>query len=144
MVKTWTNAIHIVAFVNQPLATPHQAFLPIGSEVPLAKKSSFPPGEAKRRLREPIPFNVPIHSGNGGWLRVPIIYKLFTHAIVLRHFHDDCTNCKCVNTPIIEYARPGSPILLTMCSSLFNSCNWREPHSTTEIRKSAQFRAAGK
>ena len=82
--KTGTNAIHIVAFVNQPLAAPHQSFLTIGSEVPLVKKSSFPPGEAKRRLREPIPFIVPIHSGNGGWLRVSIIYKLFTPAIVLR------------------------------------------------------------
>ena len=29
------------------IAAPHQAFLPIGSEVPIAKKSSFPPGEAK-------------------------------------------------------------------------------------------------
>ena len=28
-------------------ATPHQSFLSIGSEVPIAKKSSFPPGEAK-------------------------------------------------------------------------------------------------
>ena len=65
------------------IATPHQSFLPIGSEVPLVKKSSFPPGEAKGRLRELIPFNVPIHSGNGGWLRIPIIYKLFTPAIVL-------------------------------------------------------------
>ena len=30
------------------------------------KPGSFPPGEAKRRLRELIPFNVPICSGNGG------------------------------------------------------------------------------
>ena len=81
--KTETNAIYPAAFINKPVAAPHQAFLPIGSEVPLAKKSSFPPGEAKRRLREPIPFNVPIHSGNGGLLKIPIIYKLFTHAIVL-------------------------------------------------------------
>ena len=86
MVKTWTNAIHIVAFVNQPVAAPHQSFLPIGSEAPLVKKSSFPPGEAKGRLRELIPFNVPIHSGNGGWLRIPIIYKLFTPAIVLPNY----------------------------------------------------------
>ena len=28
-------------------AIPHQSFLSIGSEVPIAKKSSFPPGEAK-------------------------------------------------------------------------------------------------
>ena len=28
-------------------AIPHQSFLAIGSEVPIAKKSSFPPGEAK-------------------------------------------------------------------------------------------------
>ena len=47
MVKTETNTIHPAAFMNQPVATPHQAFLPIGSEVPLVKKSSFPPGEAK-------------------------------------------------------------------------------------------------
>ena len=33
--------------MNKPVAAPHQAFLPIGSEVPLVKKSSFPPGEAK-------------------------------------------------------------------------------------------------
>ena len=87
MEKAGTNAIHIVAFVNQPLAAPHQAFLPIGSEVPLAKKSSFPPGEAKRRLRELVPFNVPLCSGNGRLLRVPIIYKMFTHAIVLIKIH---------------------------------------------------------
>ena len=46
-------------------------------------RSATPPGEAKRRLRELIPFNVPIHSRNGGLLKIPIIYKLFTHAIVL-------------------------------------------------------------
>ena len=28
-------------------AIPHQSFLTIGSEEPIAKKSSFPPGEAK-------------------------------------------------------------------------------------------------
>ena len=28
-------------------AIPHQSFLTIGFEVPIAKKSSFPPGEAK-------------------------------------------------------------------------------------------------
>ena len=83
MVKTEINAIHPAVFMNQPLASPHQSFLTIGSEVPLVKKSSFPPGEAKRRLRELIPFNVPIHSGNGGLLKIPIIYKLFTHAIVM-------------------------------------------------------------
>ena len=44
--------------MNQPVAAPHQAFLPIGSEVPLVKKSSFPPGEAKGQLRGLIPFNV--------------------------------------------------------------------------------------
>ena len=45
--KTRTYAFHLVAFIYQPVAAPHQAFLPIGSEVPLVKKSSFPPGEAK-------------------------------------------------------------------------------------------------
>ena len=29
--------------------TPHQSFLSTGSEVPFDKKSSFPPGEAKRK-----------------------------------------------------------------------------------------------
>ena len=32
-------------------AVPHQSFLAIGSEVPIAKKSSFPPGEAKGVVR---------------------------------------------------------------------------------------------
>ena len=32
-------------------AIPHQSFLSIGSEVPIAKKSSFPPGEAKGVVR---------------------------------------------------------------------------------------------
>ena len=41
---------HPAAFINQPVAAPHQPFLPIGSEVPLVKKSSFPPGEAKKRI----------------------------------------------------------------------------------------------
>ena len=31
------------------LVLPLQSFLPIGSEVPIDKKSSFPPGEAKKR-----------------------------------------------------------------------------------------------
>ena len=69
------------------IAAPHQSFLPIGSEVPLVKKSSFPPGEAKGRLRKLAPFNVPICSGNSGWLGIPIIHKLFTPAIVL-FFHE--------------------------------------------------------
>ena len=56
--KTRTYSIHPVAFIDQPVATPHQSFLPIGSEVPLVKKSSFPPGEAKGQLRGLIPFNV--------------------------------------------------------------------------------------
>ena len=65
---------------------------------------SFPPGEAKRRLRKLIPFNVPIPSGNGGWLRIPIIYKLFTHAIVLCHEI-------CVLPFRREYARMGNMII---------------------------------
>ena len=47
MEKTRTYAIHPAAFKNQPVAAPHQSFLPIGSEAPIVKKSSFPPGEAK-------------------------------------------------------------------------------------------------
>ena len=78
------NKYHSSSCIYEPTCRhPSSGFLPIGSEVPLVKKSSFPPGEAKRRLRELIPFNVPIHSGNGGLLKIPIIYKLFTHAIVL-------------------------------------------------------------
>ena len=65
--KTKTNAIHPVAFINQPLAAPHQAFLPIGSEVPLVKKSSFPPGEAKDSkdfgVHHPTKCSVPEASG---------------------------------------------------------------------------------
>ncbi len=69
--KTKTNAIHPVAFINQPVAAPHQSFLPIGSEVPLVKKSSFPPGEAKGRLRELTPFNIPICSRRGRTAKSP-------------------------------------------------------------------------
>ena len=47
MVKIETYTIHLTAFIYQPVAAPHQSFLSIGSEVPLDKKSSFPPGEAK-------------------------------------------------------------------------------------------------
>ena len=46
-VETKANAIHLTAYIYQPVATPHQAFLSTGSEVPFDKKSSFPPGEAK-------------------------------------------------------------------------------------------------
>ena len=48
------------------IATPHQSRQNIGSEMPIFHRDSFPPGEAKGRLRELIPFNVPICSGNGG------------------------------------------------------------------------------
>ena len=48
MVKIGTYSTHPAAFLDQPFAAPHQSFLPIGSEVPIDKKSSFPPGEAKR------------------------------------------------------------------------------------------------
>ncbi len=57
MVGTETTAIHRTASIYQPVATPHQAFLSTGSEVPLDKKSSFPPGEAEGRLRQLVPFN---------------------------------------------------------------------------------------
>ena len=50
----WLNGINLPVLTIQPgylkllgVATPHQSFLPIGSEAPIAKKSSFPPGEAK-------------------------------------------------------------------------------------------------
>ena len=41
--------------MNQPVAAPHQDFLPIGSEVPLGKKASFPPGEAKSGSQKLVP-----------------------------------------------------------------------------------------
>ena len=47
MVKTETNSIHLTAFIYQPVAAPHQAFLSISSEVPLVKKSSFPQGKPR-------------------------------------------------------------------------------------------------
>ena len=47
MVKTETNSIHLTAFIYQPVAAPHQAFLSISSEVPLVKKSSFPRGKPR-------------------------------------------------------------------------------------------------
>ena len=50
MVKIETNTTHPAAFLDQPVAAPHQSFLSNGSEVPLDKKSSFPPGEAKGEL----------------------------------------------------------------------------------------------
>ena len=48
MVQSGTYTFHPAAFLDQPFAAPHQSFLSTGSEVPLDKKSSFPPGEAKR------------------------------------------------------------------------------------------------
>ena len=71
MVETETYSIHRSAFIYQPVAAPHQSFLPIGSEVPLAKKSSFPPGEAKGRLRELVPFNV-LHCSIRKWAASPL------------------------------------------------------------------------
>ena len=41
MEKTRTYSIHPAAFIYQAAAAPHQSFLSIGSEVPIAKKSSF-------------------------------------------------------------------------------------------------------
>ena len=44
------------------IAAPYQSRQNIGSEMPIFHRDSFPPGEAKRRLRKLIPFNVPICS----------------------------------------------------------------------------------
>ena len=67
--ETEINTIHPAAFMNQPVAAPHQAFLPIGSEVPLVKKSSFPPGEAKNSKDvgkyHSIGYSVAYTSGGG-------------------------------------------------------------------------------
>jgi len=54
--KTRTYSIHPVAFIDQPFAAPHQSFLAIGSEVPIAKKSSFPSGEAEGK--KPYAFTI--------------------------------------------------------------------------------------
>ena len=54
MVETETYTIHPAAFIDQPVATPHQSFLSTGSEVPFDKKSSFPPGEAKGKKPQAI------------------------------------------------------------------------------------------
>ena len=57
MVKTETNTTHPVAFIDQPVATPHQSRQNIGSEVPIFHRDSFPPGEAKGQLRKLDSFN---------------------------------------------------------------------------------------
>ena len=61
---SWMSGINVPAFTIQPgnlkllhIAAPHQSFLAIGSEEPIAKKSSFPSGEAKGQLRKLVPFN---------------------------------------------------------------------------------------
>ena len=71
MVETETYTIHPAAFIDQPVATPHQSFLSTGSEVPFDKKSSFPPGEAKGQLRELVPFNV-LHCSIRKWAASPL------------------------------------------------------------------------
>ena len=86
-VETKANAIHLTAYIYQPVATPHQAFLSTGSEVPFDKKSSFPPGEAKGQLRELVPFNVLLCSirkwaaaplGSPGWRPLQWLCKTMT------------------------------------------------------------------
>ena len=54
-------AIHPTAFINQPVAAPHQSRQIIGSEVPIIYRDSFPPGEAKGQLRKRSPFNEPLN-----------------------------------------------------------------------------------
>ena len=46
--KTRTYSIHPVAFIDQPVATPHQP----------RYAQQLPPGEAKGQLQELVPFNV--------------------------------------------------------------------------------------
>ena len=69
---SWMSGINVPVCSIQPgywkllgIATPHQSFLISGSEVPLIKKSSFPPGEAKNRNRELSPFTAPLSSMRG-------------------------------------------------------------------------------
>ena len=88
MEKTRTYATHPAAFVNQPVAAPHQAFLPIGSEVPLVKKSSFPPGEAKNSENHQIlPFIEPLRCVSFGRLRASPTGRvpIFERSKILKH-----------------------------------------------------------
>ena len=45
--KTETNAIYPAAFMNKPVAAPHQSRQNTGSEMPIFHRDSFPPGGAK-------------------------------------------------------------------------------------------------
>ena len=86
MVETETNTIHPAAFIYQPVAAPHQAFLSTGSEVPFDKKSSFPPGEAKGQLRELVPFNVLLCSIRK-WAAAPLrVAKLATPTTAVQNW----------------------------------------------------------
>ena len=68
MVKTETNTTHPAAFIDQPVATPHQSRQNIGSEVPIFHRDSFPPGEAKGEAAEAgfIQRSALFHSQMGG------------------------------------------------------------------------------
>ena len=57
MEKTGTYATHPAAFIDQPVATPHQSRQNIGSELPIFHRDSFPPGEAEGQLRKLDSFN---------------------------------------------------------------------------------------
>ena len=66
-------------------AVPHQSFLAIGSEVPIDKKSSFPPGEAERACAD-SPWCIPIGilrtaaDPPGAMRRLPFQGRLDTRA----------------------------------------------------------------
>ena len=45
----WVSPLNEENLKLLAIDAPHQSFLSTGSEVPFDKKSSFPPGEAKRK-----------------------------------------------------------------------------------------------
>ena len=64
MVETETNAIHLGAFIDQPVATPHQPGLP----VPKCRQSrQLPPGGSQELRRFwNTPFSEPLYCGSHG------------------------------------------------------------------------------
>ena len=65
--KTGTNAIHIVAFVNQPLATPHQSQRKHRFRSAAVLLRQLPPGGSQElRNHEILPFNRALSYGSFG------------------------------------------------------------------------------
>ncbi len=110
--KTRTYSIHPVAFIDQPFAAPHQSFLSIGSEVPIAKKSSFPSGEAEGK--KPYAFTIhPTAQFRG--LRADSIrpYSLGGEAAAIQRTAQLCTLREAKSLPYMA-----SAILQSSCKSI--------------------------